>query len=259
MINVQFTQENLEQLLVIFVRISAFIFVAPFFSINNVPRRLRAGLAFFIALVIYPVLPKGALAYSTVIEYAVLIIKEAIAGVLIGLSANICYSIISFAGRIIDMDIGFAMVSVLDPVSREQTSITGTFYNYLFMLIMVCSDMPHYLLRAIIDAYQLIPIGNVQFDMNSLYDSFLIYLSDYLIIGFRIVLPIFAVILVTNIILGVLAKVAPQMNMFVVGIQLKILMGLGTIFLTIGMFNNVSNYIFTEMKKMIVSMIQGMY
>lgn len=259
MINLQFTQGNLEQLLLIFVRISAFIFIAPFYSINNVPRRLRAGLAFFIALVIYSVLPKGSLAYSTVIEYAVLVIKEAIAGILIGLSANICYSIISFAGRIIDMDIGFAMVSVLDPVSKEQTSITGTFYNYLFMLIMVCSDMPHYLLKAIVDAYQLIPLGNVQFNMNKIYNSFLIYLGDYLVIGFRIVLPIFAVILVTNIILGVLAKVAPQMNMFVVGMQLKIMMGLVTIFITIGMFNNVSNYIFTEMKKMIVSMIQGMY
>ncbi|MFA9375374.1 MAG: flagellar biosynthetic protein FliR [Lachnotalea sp.] len=259
MVNVQFTQGNLEQLLLIFVRISAFIFIAPFYSITNVPKRVRVGLSFFIALVIYPVLPKGSMAYSTEIEYAVIVIKEAMAGVLIGLSANICYSIISFAGRIIDMDIGFAMVSVLDPVSKEQTSITGTLYNYLFMLILVCSDMPHYLLRAIVDAYQLIPIGKVTFNMNSLYHSFLLYLADYLIIGFRIVLPIFAVILVTNIILGVLAKVAPQMNMFVVGMQLKILMGLITIFVTIGMFNNVSNYIFTEMKKMIVSMIRGMY
>lgn len=259
MVNIQFTQGNLEQLLLIFVRVSAFIFVAPFFSITNVPRRMRAGLAFFIALVIFPVLPKGTLAYSTVIEYAILVIRESIAGLLIGLSASICYSIISFAGRIIDMEIGFAMVSVLDPISREQTSITGTFYNYLFMLILVCSDMPHYLLRAIVDAYQLIPLGVVQFDMNHLYNSFLTYMADYLIIGFRIVLPIFAVILAMNIILGVLAKVAPQMNMFVVGIQLKIFAGLTTILITIGMFNNVSNYIFTEMKKMIVSMIQGMY
>ena len=119
--------------------------------------------------------------------------------------------------------------------------------------------MPHYLLRAIVDAYQLIPLGKVQFNMDSLYNSFLTYMADYLIIGFRIVLPIFAVILVTNIILGILAKVAPQMNMFVIGMQLKIFMGLFTIFITIGLFNNVSNYIFTEMKKMIVSMIQGMY
>jgi len=241
------------------VRVSAFIFVAPFFSLTNVPRRMRAGLAFFIALVIFPVLPKGTLAYSTVIEYAILVIRESIAGLLIGLSASICYSIISFAGRIIDMEIGFAMVSVLDPISKEQTSITGTFYNYVFMLILVCSDMPRYLLRAIVDAYQLIPLGKVQFDMTHLYNSFLTYMADYLIIGFRIVLPVFAVTLVMNIILGVLAKVAPQMNMFVVGIQLKIFAGLTTIFITIGMFNNVSNYVFTEMKKMIVSMIQGMY
>jgi flagellar biosynthetic protein FliR len=259
MVNIQFTQGNLEQLLLIFVRISAFIFVAPFFSITSVPKRMRAGLAFFITLILFTVLPKGTLAYSTVIDYAILVIREIIVGLLIGLSANICYSILAFSGKIIDMDIGFAMVSVLDPISKEQTSITGTFYNYVFLFTLVCSDMPHYLLRAIVDAYQLIPLGKVQFNMDSLYNSFLTYMADYLIIGFRIVLPIFAVILVTNIILGILAKVAPQMNMFVIGMQLKIFMGLFTIFITIGLFNNVSNYIFTEMKKMIVSMIQGMY
>lgn len=259
MIDVQFTQANLEQLILIFVRISAFVFAAPYFSTTNVPRRARAGLSFCIAIILYQVLPKGSLAYSTVIEYAVLVIKEATAGVLMGLSGTVCFSIITFAGRIIDMEIGFAMVSLFDPVSKEQTSITGTFYNFIFMLIMVVSDMPHYLLRAVVDAYELIPLGNVQFNMDSLYNSFLEYLLDYMILGFRIVLPVFAVILVTNIVLGVLAKVAPQMNMFVVGMQLKILMGLMTIFITIGMFTNVSDYIFTEMKKMIVSMIQGMY
>ncbi|WP_099468863.1 flagellar biosynthetic protein FliR [Konateibacter massiliensis] len=259
MVDIQFTQGELEQLMLVFVRISAFIFIAPYFSISNVPRRVRAGLAFFITLVVYPVLPRGALAYSTVIEYGAIVLREGIAGLLLGLSASICYSIIAFAGRMIDMDIGFSMVSVLDPISKEETSISGSFYNYIFMLVMVCSDMPHYLLRAVVDAYQLVPLGNVQFNMDRLYDSFLAYMADYLIIGFRIVLPIFAVILVTNVVLGVLAKVAPQMNMFVIGIQLKIMMGLITIFLTIGMFNNVANYIFTEMKKMIVSMIQGMY
>lgn len=259
MIDVQFTQANLEQLILIFVRISAFVFAAPYFSTTNVPRRVRAGLSFCVAIILYQVLPKGSLAYSTVIEYAVLVIKEATAGVLMGLSGTVCYSIITFAGRIIDMEVGFAMVSLFDPVTKEQASITGTFYNYIFMLIMAASDMPHYLLRAVVDAYELIPLGNVQFNMESLYNSFLEYLLDYMILGFRIVLPVFAVILVTNIVLGVLAKVAPQMNMFVVGMQLKIVMGLMTIFITIGMFSNVSNYIFTEMKKMIVSMIQGMY
>ena len=85
------------------------------------------------------------------------------------------------------------------------------------------------------------------------------YVTDLMVIGFRIVLPIFATSMILNCILGIMAKVAPQMNMFAVGMQLKILIGFSVMFLTIVLLPNISNIIFTEMKRMIVSIIEGMY
>ena len=79
----------------------------------------------------------------------------------------------------------------------------------------------------------------------------LIFLRDYLALGFRLCLPVFASMLLLNAILGILAKVSPQLNMFAVGIQLKILMGLGVLFLTVGMLPTASTAILSEMKKMI--------
>ena len=84
------------------------------------------------------------------------------------------------------------------------------------------------------------------------------FMSDYILIGFRIVLPIFCVILLLNAILGVLAKVSPQMNMFAVGIQLKVLAGLTAMFLTTGMLPGAGDFVYQEMKKMVVSFIGGM-
>ena len=79
------------------------------------------------------------------------------------------------------------------------------------------------------------------------------------VIAFRIILPVFACIMILNCILGIMAKVSPQMNMFAVGMQLKVLLGLVVMFLTIGLLMNVSNFIFDEMRRTIVSMIKGMY
>ena len=80
-----------------------------------------------------------------------------------------------------------------------------------------------------------------------------------MVIGFRICLPVFAAMLLLNAILGILAKIAPQMNMFAVGMQLKILVGLSVLFLTAGLLPNISNFVFTEMKRMMVSFVGGMY
>lgn len=259
MVNAQFTLQNLEQFLLIFVRVASLIYAAPLFSQNSVPRKTKAGLSLFVAIILFQVIPKDTLAYSTVIEYAVLVIRESIAGLILGLGTNICYSIIAFAGRIIDTEIGLSMVSMFDPASNTQVSATGIFYNYIFLLMFVVCDMHQYIIRALCDTYKLIPLGQVKFNMDLLYTSVIQYMGDYMVIGFRIVLPIFAVTLVTNVILGVLAKVAPQMNMFSVGLQIKIIMGFMAMFLTIGLFGNVSDMIFREMKKVMVAFIQGMY
>ena len=85
------------------------------------------------------------------------------------------------------------------------------------------------------------------------------YIADLMVIGFRIVLPIFATSMILNCILGVMAKVAPQMNMFAVGMQLKVLVGFSILFVTIILLPDISNFIFREMKRMIVSVVEGMY
>lgn len=256
MIDFSFSIYDLEYFLLIFTRVSCFVFIAPFFSMKNTPATVRVGLSFFTALLLYQALtPAQAVSYDSVLEYAIIVMKEAITGLLIGFGASICTSIVNFSGSIADMETGLSMATLMDPTTRESTSITGVYYQYALMMMMIASGMYRYFFGALADTFTLIPVNGSVFHGDSLVDSMLMFLSDYIIIGFRIVLPVFCVTLLLNAILGVLAKVSPQMNMFAVGIQLKILVGLSVMFLTVGMMPGIADFVFEEMKKMMVSFV----
>lgn len=252
-----FTLQNLEYFFLILVRISAFIFIAPFFGMTNTPGKLKVGLSVFIAILIFQTIDYKALEYNSLVEYAGIVIKEAIVGLVIGYFANICSSILNFAGHMIDVDIGFSMVQILDPVTNVQSTITGNFYSYLVMLMLIVTNFHHYLIRALVDAFTIIPVGGANF-RPSLYQAMFQFFTDYLVIGFRIILPIFAAMLLLNAVLAILAKVAPQMNMFVIGMQLKVFVGLFILFLIVGFLPSVTEFIFDEMKKMVELAINSM-
>ena len=259
MLEYTFSLANFEILILILVRISCFVYIAPFFGTKNAPSQAKIGFSFFVALLVYGFVDKTAIEYTGMIGYAIIVLKEGITGLLIGFAANICNSIILFAGNIIDMDIGLSMAQEFDPMTNSQVTITGNLYQYLLLLMMVVTNMHHYVLRALIDSYQVIPVNGQVFQWDSLAESMTTYMADSFVIAFRIVLPVFACMMILNCILGIMAKVAPQMNMFAVGMQMKVLLGLTVLFLTVMMLPGISDFVFKEMKRMIVSMIEGMY
>ena len=258
MIQYDFSYNDLLYFLLIFVRVASFVFIAPFFSMGNTPTRVRAGLSFFIAILLYHTLPETELVYSGLLEYTIIVLKEVITGLLLGFGTNFCTSIMSFAGQIVDMDIGLSMASMYDPTTKQQTSISGVIYNYMIMLMLIISGMYRYLLSAFVEAYTLIPINGMVFRFNKMLTSFISFMTDFVVIGFRICLPVFIVMVLLNAILGVLAKVSPQLNMFAVGIQLKILVGLGVLFLTMTMLPDAAGFVFDQMKKVMVSFVESM-
>lgn len=259
MIQYSFSIYDLEYFLLILTRVSCFMFAAPFFSIQNTPRRVRVALAVFTSILLYQTLtPAPAIVYHTLFGYSIIVLKEAATGLIIGLSTGICTSIVTLAGSIADMEVGLSMVQAVDPTTRQQTTITGGYYQYVVMMMLVASGMYRYLLGALADTFILIPVNGAVFHADRLLESMLQFLSEYFIIGFRIILPIFCVILLLNAILGVLAKVSPQMNMFAIGMQIKIVVGLSVLFFTTSMLTAVADLIFQEMKDTMFSFLGGM-
>ena len=250
MISYSFSMTELEYFLLILVRVTTFIYAAPFFGMANTPNRVKIAIGFFISVLVYRIVPVTALPYNTILGYSVIVLKEAFTGIIIGYGAGICTSILNFAGQMVDTETGLSMVSVMDPVSRDSVTITGSFYQYGVLLMLLITGMYQFVLGALCESFDLIPINGAIFSSDKLLNAMTVFLVDFLVMGFTICLPVFVSMLLLNAILGVLAKVSPQLNMFAVGIQLKILIGIMVMFITVGMLPSVSNMVFGEIRKM---------
>ncbi len=255
-----FTVERLEIFILMLVRISAFMVTAPFFSSNNIPRRLKVAIAFFLSLVTYSMVEyeSATIAYEGTIGLALLMASETVVGLTIGYIANICMLILNFAGHMIDVEIGFSMASLMDPMTRIQTTVTANYYTYLVMLMMLVTNMHYFLIRAIVDSARVVPFGMARLLGGRLHEVVIQFMSEYFIIGFRIILPVFSCILVVNVVLGILAKIAPQMNMFVVGMPLKVLLGLIMLLAIMPVYIRYCSTIFTYMFSSTSYMLQGL-
>lgn len=258
MINYTFSLLTFEYYLLVLVRIASFVAVAPFFGLNSVPTRVKVGFSAVLAILVAQAVP-GELAYEGMLEYGVIVAKEAITGLMFGMVANACTYIIGFAGRMIDTEVGLAMAQEYNPLTRTQESITGNMYYYAIMLLLLISDLYHYLIKAIADTFTLIPVNTQIFNWKYLSDSFVTLVTDMLLIGFRIMLPVFACCMVVNCILGIMAKVAPQMNMFAVGIQIKVFIGYAVLVVTVVLLPRAAVLIGDEIKLMLRMVVKGMY
>lgn len=258
MVTVDFNFADLEFFLLILVRVTTFVFVVPFFSMSNVPRRYRVALSVLLSMILYDVLPMQEAQYDTVYDYTLIVAKEFIAGALIGMGVNLCSAILSMTGTVADMEVGFSMMMIMDPATRQQVTITSTLYQNLIMLLLILSGMYEYIIRALAESYELIPVYGVKFDLTKIMNTSIAFMGRYLSVGFQICLPIFAAILMLNAVLGILAKVAPQMNMFAIGLQLKILVGLGVLFLTVFLLPVAADLIFMEAKRMTAAFVEAL-
>ena len=258
MIEHSFSYGDLEVYLLIVVRLMTFIYVCPFFGGRQTPNLVKIGYGLLISILLYGAVPYTPPDYSTVAGYTVIVLKEAMVGLLIGFSVTLCEQIAAFAGAVVDMQIGLSMVSMMDPATSQQITITGSLYSQYLTMALIITGMYQYILKALVDSFTLVPINGAVINTDRMLQTILNFMKEYIVIGFRICLPIFIITFMTNVVLGILAKVSPQMNMFSVGIQIKIVVGLMIMFITITMLSDASNFIFINMKEMMSDFVYSM-
>lgn len=259
MLDLTFSLEAIEYFLLVFARVASFVFIAPFFGMKNTPNMAKIAVSFFTAILLFGTIPdKSISSYHTVWGFGTLVMKEVLVGLIIGYGAEMCTMIVTFAGRIVDTETGMAMASQMDPTTQQNTTLSGLIYQYTIMLILMVTGLYQYLIRALAETFILIPVDGVVFHTDALLDTMVKFMGDFVIIGFRIAMPIFIVMTLINSVLGILAKISPQMNMFAVGMQLKVITGLSILFLTMKMLPYVSEFISDEIRTITVSLVEGL-
>lgn len=214
---------NYKAVLIALFRVSGVFLIAPIFSSTNVPMIFRIGLSFFLSLVVAPFVSVAAFDYST-LQFVFILLKEVLIGYAIGYIIYLFFSAYYIAGQIMDMQVGFGMVNVFDPLSNIQVPILGNLFYIMTILFFFIFNGHHKLIEALVYSFQSIPTGTWIGQANAL-GLIVNTFANIFAIGFKIGLPIIAALFITDIILGILARTVPQMNVFVVGMPAKLLAG----------------------------------
>lgn len=218
--------DKLGFFLLIFARISGIFSTAPIFGSRNVPIYAKAGTAFLMAYVLLPLVYDSNVKISDqFVAYALLVIAEVLIGLMLGFISSLIFSAVQMSGQLLDMQIGFGVVNVIDPQFGQQVPLVGNFKYILALLVFLATNGHHILLSALFQSFKLVPITGAVFDSH-LAEIVTDMIFGIFTIALKISLPVLVALLLTDVALGILARTMPQMNIFVVGIPGKILVGI---------------------------------
>jgi flagellar biosynthetic protein FliR len=252
---------QIDVLMLILVRVSAFLIFVPVLSSMSIPLQVRLLFAFITSTAIFS---SGIVTSATFNDspagFIMLIVTEVVTGALMGFMLFFVMNTILFAGQLIDFSMGFAMVNVMDPMQQIQVPVMGNIMLMLASALLIVSGGLYYFLEMFFNSYRLIPIGTAFILGNAPLMQVAAYsLVGFIILAVRISMPLVGTLMLVNVCLGIMVKAVPQMNVFVVGMPLKVLLGLILIFaVMIPSFNVIYNSVFDQALLHMVNMIEGM-
>lgn len=228
--------------LLVFVRLSSFFVTVPIFSSRNIPQSSKVGLAFFLSIITFSSVGIKPIAFDS--TYFLLILKEVFIGLSLGLIGMIILYAIQVAGGFIDMQMGLAIASVIDPQTGVHSPIMGQFKYVLAILFLLSINAHHLLIQGIIESYKVVPIEKLSIHISSGNVTEIISQAFYhmFMASFMIAAPIVVSLFLVDIALGVVARTVPQLNIFVVGLPIKLMAGFIMILVVLpGYFLSVKN------------------
>ncbi|RKP55472.1 flagellar type III secretion system protein FliR [Cohnella endophytica] len=237
--------------MLVFCRITSFFVVAPIFSSRVIPRTVKVGLAFFISLIVF--LTVG---FDTKVTmdatYILIVLREIFAGLIIGYTSYLFFTVVQTSGAMMDMQMGFGMANIVDPITGVTAPIMGNFKFMLMMLVFLSLNGHHYLISAIMDSYKWLPLDNQLFQIyygGQVTEFLTRTFADTFLLAVQIAAPIIVTMFLTDFGLALLARTAPQYNVFVIGLPTKILIGLALLVLLLPGFSALFQMVFDHMFK----------
>jgi flagellar biosynthetic protein FliR len=244
--------------LIVLCRVSGLFLAAPVFGFQTVPGRVKIGLAAMVSVITLTV-NLGAVPPppDSVFPLAVMVFKETAVGLLLGFGASVVFFAIQAAGRFVDMQMGFAVVSILDPATQIQTSVLGQFQYVVAMLIFLALNGHQWLIRAVVASFHWVPMGGATMG-QALFAHGNNMIAGFFLIAVQVAAPVAAALLVVDIGFAVLSRAMPQLNIFIVGFPVKILLGLFTVAMGLVVLLQVAIVLIGRMQHDLVLLIRSL-
>jgi len=207
-------------------RVSGFLAVAPVFGANSIPVRMRVALLLAMTIFFaYAIPPQPAAAGTHWMVAMILIITESLCGLTLGFAARLVYLGVQQGGLIAGRQMGLMMARVIDPTTGERNQPVGVLFQLSFLLLFVIAGGHHLLLRVLARSYVAFPVGATP-DVGAVTEGIVSAGSAMLLLGLRLAGPVLAAFMILGVLLAVLARVLPEMNLLVASLPLRVGLGL---------------------------------
>lgn len=215
---------NFTVYFLILARIASFMGTSLIFSVRGLPNLLKVGFAVILSILLYPIAHADVFVEPTLIGYVLQVVFEVIFGLALGFTTNIIFIAMQMGGQLIDFQIGFSMASVYDPLTKNKVSLYGRLYYWMGLALFFAVDAHHYLVYVMARMFEILPVGGVVTEHLKAADVIFLFTSSFRT-AFQIAVPLLLILFMTDVIMGMLARTVPQLNVFILGLPLKVLIG----------------------------------
>lgn len=227
------TMNTVISFLLVLFRVSGMLVSSPLVSMQSIPQRTKVGLAAVVALLLFPIYGTQLTVPVNLIQFALLVLQESLIGLLLGFTVRLVFASVQMAGEYISLQMGLSIASVIDPITQTQSPVIGQVFFYFAAFLFLSLNIHHALFAAVDRSFHWLPLGHFIGEGRltaGLMAERMIHLgSEVFVLALMVGVPVMGVLLCTEIALGFVAKVMPQMNIFMVGLPLKV--GLGFLLL----------------------------
>ena len=258
MISLNIPLAQLQLFFLVFLRVGAIIMFMPVFDSKSIPLFFKVALAFTTSIVLFPMLDLDPLpVFNNVYAMGIKVMGEILIGLVIGFSVKLIFAGIQLAGQLAGYQMGMALANVMDPSSSQQVPLLAQFTNLVGLLIFITINAHYWFIKALTHSFQMVPPLHVNF-RGSLMEHLINMSGNMFVIGIQVGAPVIAAMLITSVAFGLIARMVPQMNVFIVAMPLKI--GVGLLFLGFSLpyFSTFLQKIFGGLGQNIMLMLKAM-
>jgi len=227
---------QVQAFLYIVARITSFIMVVPGFSHKSMPNTAKISLSLILSFMVYTSIPE-ILVQEEMILFMLAMVREVVIGLAMGYVAKLIFSAVEMAGQLIDFQVGYSMGAIYDPSSGATSSYYGRLFYWMSIMVFFMLNLHHTMLLSLMDSFKVALPGQVGFREINL-EAILYLFSNSFRIAFSIAAPMLVVLLVTDIVMGLINRSVPQINVFMLGMPLKSLLGMVMFLFLAGSFMN---------------------
>jgi flagellar biosynthetic protein FliR len=213
---------DIQKFLLIFSRVVSVLWLLPLFSSRAVSVPFKAALSLLIAYLLFESMTIDRSFSSDPYLLLLFVMKEVFIGLAIGFSVRVLFTAVNVAGEIISIQSGFSFARFMDPLSMTQVTVIEQFKNLLAMMLFLAMDAHHILIKALVSSFKDVPIGTVAIH-RPFFEHLVTMTGKVFATGFKIGAPVIVTLLLVELALGMLSRMIPQINIFIEGVPLKIL------------------------------------